>query len=343
VIRIAFARRPLKISASLALASLAVVLGSPSLAAAAAPGPPAGSPGGFSLVQKDCPDLDEHALLDLVELEMRTLSVADSRVHVEIACRNEVAAVTLTDADGRLYPIASRVDYSKAEAGARERLVALAATELVAQAEHAGRPTAAVPQKAESRPVAPASSHAESVAAEAAPARGRDEETRIEIALVGVGTVLGTPTTFLGGGALAARVGLSGSLAAVFDVRVDGGATETTPAKVTWTMLGGSAALLFEWRAGVARLGAGAGVRAASLTLEANAHTPDSGRTVSGPWLAPILPARASFTLAAPVALVATLEAGYTTLPVRGIVDGQAVVEADGPFASLGLGIAAVF
>lgn len=346
---IAFASCRRKPSVSLTLAWSAVVLGSPSLAAAAATEPPpAAAPGGFSLVQKDCPELDERALRELVELELRTLSVSDSRVHVEIACSNDVAAVSLTDADGHLYPIASRVDFSRAERGARERLVALAATELVAQAEHMARAKPAAPEKAEGPPAAAVASggaHPGPATADVPAARGgRDEGPRMEIALVAVGTVLGTPTTLLGGGALVARVGLVGPWVAVFDVRVDRGTTDTTTAQVVWTMLGGSAALLFERRVGIVRLGAGAGMRAARLGLEANAHTPDTGHTVSGAWFGPIIPARASFALATPVALVATLEAGYVTLPVRGTDDaGALLVEADGPFASLGVGIAAVF
>lgn len=327
--------------------------------AVAAP-PPAVGPSGVALVQKDCPELDEHALRELFELELRTLSVTDSRVRVEIACSNDVAVVSLTDAEGSPYPIASRVDFSKAGAGARERLIALAATELVAQAEHASRSNAA--EKAErtereqeqererQRAQAAATAAAEPGRAEPSPkdaapaANGHDEEPRTELSLLAVGTVTGTPTTFLGGGALGVRVRIVGPWAAVFDVRLDGGATDTVPARVVWTMLGGSAAFLFEQRLGVAHLGVGAGVRVAHLTLDASAPVPDSGRTVSGVWLGPILPVRARFLLAPPIALLVTLEGGYVTLPVRGVVEGgEPIVEADGPFISLGVGVAAVF
>jgi hypothetical protein len=339
--RIAFARCRRKASVSLALASLSAVLAARSLAAA-----PAAAGSGFSLVQKDCPELDEHTLRELVELELRTLSVSDSRVHIEISCSGEIAAVSLTDADGHLYPIASRVDFSKAGRGARERLVALAATELVAQAEHAERESAAPPKKAAAPPVAVSAGVEARPSGEGAPpsVRNGDGVPPTELALVAVGTVTGTPTTVLGGGALSVRVGIAGPWVAAFDVRVDTGTSDSGTAKVTWTMLGGSAALLFERRLGVARLGVGAGARAAHLGLEANAITPDTGHTVTGAWFGPMLPARASFALGASVALVATLEAGYVALPVRGTDDaGTPLVEADGPWASLGVGIAAVF
>ena len=119
----------------------------PVLAAAAVVGPGVAFAGGptassVSLVERDCSLLDERALGELVELELRTLSATGSRVRVEIVCSGHVAAVSLADADGRPYPIASRVDFSKAGPGARERLVALAATELVAQAERAERASA---------------------------------------------------------------------------------------------------------------------------------------------------------------------------------------------------------
>jgi hypothetical protein len=56
------------------------------------------------------------------------------------------------------------------------------------------------------------------------------------------------------------------------------------------------------------------------------------------------LPVRARFLLLPPVALVVTLEGGYITLPVRGVVEGgEPIVEADGPWMSLGVGVAAVF
>jgi hypothetical protein len=85
-------------------------------------------------------------------------------------------------------------------------------------------------------------------------------------------------------------------------------------------------------------------VRAGHLGLEASAPAPDSGRTVSGAWLGPILPVRARFLLSPPFALVVTLEGGYLTLPVRGVVEGgEPIVEADGPWMSLGAGVAAVF
>ena len=335
-----------------------MVLGTRSVAAAAPP--PAAGPSGVALVQKDCPELDEHALRELVELELRTLSVTDSHVRVEIACSNDVAVVSLTDADGSSYPIASRVDFSKAGAGARERLIAIAATELVAQAERAARSNAAEKEKEERKEreqererqriraasvAAAGPGHAEPSPKDAAPgAKGHDEESRIELSLLAVGTVTGTPTTFLGGGALGLRVGIVGPWAAVFDVRFDGGATDTVPARVVWTMLGGSAAFLFEQHLGVAHLGVGAGVRAAHLTLDASAPAPDSGRALSGAWLGPILPVRARFLLLPPVALVVMLEGGYVTLPVRGVVEGgEPIVLADGPWISLGVGVAAVF
>jgi hypothetical protein len=332
------------------------MLGTCSVAAAAPP--PAVGPSGVALVQKDCPELDEHALRELFELELRTLSVTDSRVRVEIACSNDVAVVSLTDAEGSSYPIASRVDFSKVGAGARERLIAIAATELVAQAEHASRSNAAEKdrerkeeqererQRTQAAGIAAAEpGHAEPSPKDAAPAaNGHDQEPRTELSLLAVGTVTGTPTTFLGGGALGVRVRIAGPWAAMFDVRLDGGATDTVPARVVWTMLGGSAAFLFEQHFGVAHLGVGAGVRAAHLALDASAPAPDSGRTVRGAWLGPMLPVRARFLLAPPVALLVTLEGGYVTLPVRGVVEGgEPIVEADGPWISLGVGVAAVF
>jgi hypothetical protein len=324
-------------SLALALAALGLTAALPAAA------DPEAAHAGFTLVQRDCPALEEHALRELVELELRTLSESGSGVRVEIACSGEVAAVSLTDAEGRAYPIAARVDFARAGPGARERLVALATTELVAQADHGSHASTA-----EAAPAKPPALHTPpappELSREAKPARVTEPEARVEVSLMVVGTLLGSPTTPLAGGALGARVQLAGPWAAVFDVRVERGTTDTDVARVTWTMLGGSAALHFEHRFGIARFGAGAGIRAARLGLEPSVHFPDRGEGVSGTWLGPVIPVRGSLALTRHLAAVVTVEAGYITLPVRGTTDdGGAVVEADGPWASAGLGLAAAF
>jgi hypothetical protein len=318
---------------SLVLAAAAVV--GPGSAIAAEP-----AASSISLVERDCSLLDERALGELVELELRTLSATGSRVRVEIVCNGHVAAVSLADADGRPYPIASRVDFSKAGPGARERLVALAATELVAQAERAER----------AKPVTGESSKAAGAppTRDAAPARTAGpeppERPLVEVELTAVGTALGSPTTLLVGVALGANVALGGPWVAAFDARFDRGASDIALAEVSWTMLGGSAALEFERRLGIARLGVGAGVRGGRLSLDARAEAPDSGRNVSGAWFGPMVPVRAAFDLVDRVALVAKLEGGYVAIPVRGTVDGgNPVVRAEGPWASLGFGVSAAF
>jgi hypothetical protein len=289
----------------------------------------------FALLQRECPSLDEQALRELVLLELRTLSVSGDGMRVEITCTGDVAAVTLTDTRGQTYPIASRVDFARADPGARERLVALATTELVEQADRADHAEQARPQPTP-RPVE---------RREPEPAKtGREAAPRTELALLGVGTVLGSPTTLLAGGALSARFTLAGPWAAALDARLEGGATDAESARVSWTSFGGSAALLYVHRFGTVTLGAGAGARAGRLRLEATVDSPDRGRALSGTWLGPMIPLRASFVLARHVALVGTAEAGHVALPVRGnSTDGSSVARAEGPWISLGVGVAALF
>lgn len=289
-------------------------------------------PGRLALDQHECAALDGVALAELVEIELGTLSLADTAARLRIRCAGDVATVSLVDAEGRTFPVESRVDFSRAGPGARERLVALAATELIAQAERAGRQREGTPAPRERAATRP------EPAATPAPAARDRRVPRWEVSAAAMATVTGAPATLLGGVAAGARVFVAPPWSAAFDLRAERGATDAGEARVSWTLLGGSAAALF----GPRIASAGAGFRVERLSLNATATAPDVGRKVTGTWAGPFLTARTTVELAAHVAFLAFLEAGYTTLPVSGTVDGgDSVVTVDGPWGTLGLGLAA--
>jgi hypothetical protein len=77
------------------------------------------------------------------------------------------------------------------------------------------------------------------------------------------------------------------------------------------------------------------------LTLEPRNTAPNEGRELSGVWLGPSLLARSTLDLGANVAVLATLQAGWIALPIRGTIDnGPTLVAAEGLWmgAMIGLG-----
>ncbi len=289
-----------------------------------------------------CPLLDGDSLEQLIALELETLALTASSARLSISCDSHVATLILRDAGGRVFPVQVRVELGGTRHGARERLVALSVTELMAQAERAGWETA---QPSEPSPSAPAAKRELDVESPRSASGASAAKTSRPELFAGVsGSLMGKPSTVLLGGGLGAHLPLSEPWGLMMDVRLERGVTATALADVDWTLLSGSLALFLETRSGAWRFGAGAGLRAARLLLSARAEPPDAGQQLSGVWLGAALPLRAAFELSGHVALSAGLESGYVIVPLRGTVDdGTMLVEARGPWATMTLGAAAMF
>ena len=153
---------------------------------------------------------------------------------------------------------ASRRDTAKQ---ARERLVALAASELVAQAERErendGSRTKLPPALERSR--SDAQLRGEGQAAVAPTPKRRP---RIELSVAGNAALDGTPRAALWGGTLGSSWGLTETWSVLLDTRFERGEQGLRWADVRWTLLSGFAGAGVSSVVGPLRLSAGLGVRA---------------------------------------------------------------------------------
>lgn len=307
-----------------------------SRAAAAAP------PSQVGLALLDCPGLDEQALREHLELELVTLQLEHSQATLRVRCEQGAASIELERAGVR-YPIQVRVELRDTAKAARERLVALAATELLAQAERERARERDAALDARPRPiktVAPPPTLPADTASQpdAAPWR-----RQVELFVAGSVALDGAPKTTLWGGSLGTLLGLGRRWSLLFDTRFERGVAQHAQADVRWSVLSGFAGAAARVELVGVDVAAGAGLRAGWLALDATAREPHDGLSFTAPWAGVALPLRFSRELAGRVVPFVGLEAGYVFLPVRGNTDaGQVMVEQRGPWfsCSAGLGVA---
>jgi hypothetical protein len=300
--------------------------------------------GGVELALEGCADLSESALREHLAIELATLGLDARATHLALRCEQGTVAIQLYLADGTPYPIASRVALGDTARGARERLVALAASELTSQAAREERERREAREAREAPrpglpvvpPPMPARADAES---ERTAARGG--RRRVELSLGGSGSSTGRPSAWLWGGVLGARFGLGGGGSLVVDVELQRGGERLPLAEVRWTKLSGFAGGALGTELGLLRLSAGLGVRAGWLTLAASADSPNTGQSLTAPWAGPALPVRIALATGASVVPFVAGEAGYVALPVRGVVsDGRVLVEQRGFWLAGSVGLA---
>ncbi len=312
--------RFLGVTLALALAS---GVASPAAAEAAPQGP--------RLELRHCPALNSSALRELIALELRTLALANSQTQLNVTCSGELAIVSLADPADPRFAAEARLDLAGSGPGARERLVALAATELVAQAERgqsqlSERAPPAQPAQVEAVPKRPVA------------------QRRPELFLGAGLSLMGRPATLLWGAQLDALLPIAGSLSLGLGLRLERGSTRTQLADIAWTLPSGALTLVAERRFRSLRLAAGAGARAGRLRLSASAAAPNTGQELSGTLLSLVVPGRASLALSRHVSLGLAFEGGYLLGPVRGTIDhGATLLEAAGAWAAAGFGIGASF
>ena len=121
--------------------------------------------------------------------------------------------------------------------------------------------------------------------------------------------------------------------------------TETELARVHWLSTRGALTLLFGGRVGAWRLAGGPGACLGFLRLAPTVRVADaSGHAVSGAWAGPELVARADYDFSAHWFAHGGLDAGWVTLPVSGLVDGdRSLIDGGGAWLSTELGIGARF
>jgi hypothetical protein len=288
-----------------------------------------------------CAALAEPRLRELVELELATLQIAPGASALHVRCDADSALIRLRRDSGAWFPIEVRVELGQTEASARSRLVALAATELLAGAARSGAGESAPPVRA---PV--------SLAPSSVYERERERESRRRpashdfVVVHGTATfaVMGDPATTLAGGSLGAALRLNHRWSLLVDAGYAGGVTSASPAAVRWSSWSAFAGPLATFRAGPFLLGAALGLRGGRLSLRANATQPDEGRSLVAPWLGVAVPLRVEAELVGSLRGLLSAEAGYVLSPVAGNDDaGSAIASHRGAWGTLGAGAALGF
>lgn len=277
-----------------------------------------------------CDALSEGALREHLTLELRTLGLERATSSLQLRCDGALVTVELTRSSGERYPVQGLVELGETARGERERLVALAVTELLAQAERT--PSAArapvVRPPLERRPPRPP-------VAPPAPRRA------VELFAAASGGVAGSEQTSVWGGALGARLGFE-RWALLLDTRFERGDQSLVLANVRWSSLSGFVGATVAARSTFHELSAGLGVRAGWLSLSGRADPPHLGSSMTAPWAGVALPLRAALLTGSRARPFIGLEGGYVLLPVHGLVDdGTALLSQRGPWltASVGLGV----
>jgi hypothetical protein len=277
-----------------------------------------------------CDPLSEGALREHLTLELRTLGLERATSSLQLRCDGALVTVELTQSSGEPYPVKVRVELGETARGERERLVALAVTELISQAERpprAARETVVRPPLERIPPPAPA--------ARPAPERA------VELFVAASGGVAGSEQTRVWGGALGARLGFE-RWALLLDTRFEGGDQSLVLANVRWSSLSGFLGATVAARSRYHELSAGLGVRAGWLSLAGRAEPPHLGSSMTAPWAGVALPVRAALLAGSRARPFVGLEGGYVLLPVSGLVDdGTVLLSQRGLWltASVGVGV----
>jgi len=294
-----------------------------------------------ALELRGCAELSESALREHLELELTTLALSRADARLVLRCERSSVVIELLRASGRSYPVQVRVELRDTAKAARERLVALSASELIAQAEraHASAPPqpASRPVEGERTPMAPALERA------SAPRR-----QPIELFVAGNAALQGRPRAVLWGGSLGTRWGVTQTWSVLFDTRFERGQESLALADVRWTLLSGFVGAGANAKLGPLQLSAGLGARAGWLALAASAPRPNEGRSFTAPWAGIAAPLRVAFDVGGLVSPFLGVEVGYVALPVQGQVEdatdapgtSRVLVEQRGSFVTGSVGVA---
>jgi hypothetical protein len=141
---------------------------------------------------------------------------------------------------------------------------------------------------------------------------------------------------------LAVRFGQRPTGAFAFALGADFGLTrvDVSTGQVEIATMSAMAAALFVSRAGSVDLYAGGGGRFGAMHMNGvPSDTAVKGESFYAPYGGPLILGRAAFHVTRTFRLVAEAEAGLVTLPIVGFAGTRKVIELDGAWASLGLGV----
>ncbi|MES1182438.1 MAG: hypothetical protein ABUL60_01415 [Myxococcales bacterium] len=312
--------------------ALGASFGSTALPARAADG------GHVRLELHACAELSESALREHLELELSTLGLSKVEARLLLACEPEAVSIELYRDTGERYPVQARVALGDTAKAARARLVALAASELVAQAERARENERVQPPPA---PRKSSTALVDSQRAPVAPAVTSPRHRPIELLVAGNVALVGVPRATLWGGSLGARWGVTRAWSVLVDTRFERGEERLGLADVRWTSLSGFVGADLGTHVGPVRLSGGFGVRAGWLALSASAAVPNEGLGFTAPWAGVAVPLRAAFDMGGFVSPFFGCEGGYVLAPVRGKVDdGSVLMEQRGGWLAGSVGVA---
>jgi hypothetical protein len=276
------------------------------------------------VVLDGCDALSQDSLEEHLALELRTLGLSQVEARVLIHCADSRVAIEIEQASGR-YPVAAQVELSSTAKSARERLVALSASELLAQAEREHEGAAPKPQPKPPPPPPPVVT-----SPRAAPPRdqsaGPARVSHLELFAAATGSVVGSPQVRLFGGTLGTRIGFGRRWSVLLDTRFERGNSALRLADVRWSVLSGFVGTGIGGKLGALDVFGGAGVRAGWLSLAASATAPDQGLSLTAPWAGISVPARLAFDVGGFARPFLGGEAGWVFLPVRGKVDDGSVL-----------------
>lgn len=284
----------------------------------------------------DCPALSEQVLREHLDLELTTLGLARAGAELLLRCEQTSVVIALGLESGERYPVEVRVELRDTARTARERLVALAASELLSQAERGrGGRAANVAPAARAGPMP-----ARHPSTDTADTRERSVRPRSEVSVAANAGIGGRPGATLWGASLGSRFGLARAWSVLLDLRFERGVTNAPLADVRWSVLSGFAGAASQGELGPLRLSLGLGIRAGWLSLAADAREPDEGRNLTAPWAGLAAPGRLALDWGGAVVPFVGAEVGYVTLPVHGnIDDGTALAEQRGAWLAASIGL----
>ncbi len=286
---------------------------------------------------EDCSELDERELRKLLAIEFDTLNIARAQPgeRVLVRCAASGARVTFEPGHGQ-----AEVAFSGTASAARARLLALTVSELVGDAPaHGTRAKPPAPPRAP-RPVPTPAPSARSEQ----PPESANATSRVRVSAGGALRYMARPRAALWGPQLALELTLSRHFSLAAEGRLELGKTSTQFAQVRWISERASLVALYRAAAAGFELGAGPGACLGRLSLSPSTVVAGGiGHEVSGAWAGPELVVHMRRDLGRVLFVLASVEGGVTTMPVRANAsDGRELVDSGGIFfsATLGLGAA---
>jgi hypothetical protein len=284
----------------------------------------------------DCLQIDQAAVRRLVGVELGSaLAVDGTNATSRVLVRCDAQRVQLTfEADGRT--LRRDVDLEGVAREGRNRLLALAIAELVAASRSELTPEVAAP-------IAPAPAATPASTATAMPTLARDDMRRFRLSISATGRGFFAGTGLLGGAGVRLAKHHAHHLGWLADIDFVHGRGSSALGTVSSDVLSVGTALQFHKSWSRISVQGGVGLRggAARLGGDAMGRTDVTASSLWAPWGGAMLAGGASFAPTRRLLVELGIEAGYTFLPVRGLITGQDNISVEGAWVGLQIGIGA--